>query len=220
MRTEIRKRGENPLEKRIPLATPTMHGDEIKYINEAFEKNWVAPLGFNCDGFEKEMAEYLSGGEGECNALSLVSGTAALHLAIKLAGIKAGDIVLCSDMTFAATANPISYEGAVQVYIDSEEETWNMDPKALEKAFEKYPEAKAVMLPSAPCPPRTGRSPTTSRLKTSPARPWLRSTWSSPAHVHAAPSPVAVLSTSTARSSAVPSTSPSGHTAQTAATMT
>ena len=134
----------NRMDKRIPLATPTMHGNEIEYINEAFERNWVAPLGFNCDGFEEEMAKYLS--DDEVHALSLVSGTSALHLAIKLAGIKPGDVVLCSDMTFAATVNPVSYEFGKQVYIDSEYETWNMDPKALEKAFEKYPDAKAVML--------------------------------------------------------------------------
>ena len=131
------------MDKRIPLATPTMHGNEISYIEEAFAKNWVAPLGFNCDNFETEMATYL--GEGR-NCLSLCSGTAALHLAIKLAGIKPGEKVLCSDMTFAATVNPVSYEGGEQVYIDSERETWNMDPRALEKAFEKYPEARIVML--------------------------------------------------------------------------
>ena len=125
------------MKKRIPLSTPTMHGNEIEYINEAFERNWVAPLGFNCDGFEKEMSEYLSDNSGEeYHALSLVSGTSALHLAVKLAGIKPGDIVLCSDMTFAATVNPVSYEFGKQVFIDSEYETWNMDPKALEKAFE------------------------------------------------------------------------------------
>ena len=133
--------------KRIPLATPTTHGDEIAYIEEAFAKNWVAPLGFNCDGFENEMTEYLCAGLGATyHSLSLVSGTAALHLALKLAGIKRGDVVLCSDMTFAATVNPISYEGGVQVFVDSERDTWNMDPIALEKAFEKYPQAKIVML--------------------------------------------------------------------------
>ncbi len=130
-------------EARIPLSTPTMHGDEVPYIQEAFEKNWIAPLGFNCDGFEAEAAAYL---KTECYPLALSAGTAALHLAIKLAGIKAGDVVLCSDMTFAATVNPVSYEGGKQVFIDSERETWNMDPAALEKAFEKYPDAKAVML--------------------------------------------------------------------------
>lgn len=131
--------------KRILLATPTMHGEEMGYIKEAFEKNWIAPLGFNCDGFEEEMSAYL-GGENRQHALSLCSGTAALHLAVKLAGVKRGDIVLCSDMTFSATVNPVSYEGGVQVFVDSERQTWNMDPAALEKAFKKYPQAKVVVL--------------------------------------------------------------------------
>ena len=131
------------MEKRIPLATPTMHDEEMGFVREAFEKNWIAPLGFNCDNFETELAHYLG---QEQHALSLCSGTAALHLAVKLAGVKRGDIVLCSDMTFAATVNPVSYEGGVQVFIDSEYETWNMDPAALERAFEKYPQAKVVML--------------------------------------------------------------------------
>ena len=134
-------------EKRISLSTPTMHGEEMDFVKQAFEKNWIAPLGFNCDNFEKEACEYIT--QGSCDkkyALTLCSGTSALHLAIKLAGVKRGDVVLCSDMTFAATVNPVSYEGGVQVYVDSEEETWNMDPVALEKAFEKYPNAKVVML--------------------------------------------------------------------------
>lgn len=114
---------------------------------EAADKNWIAPLGFNCDGFEKEMGEYLSGSSySPYSCLSLNSGTSALHLAVKLAGVKRGDVVLCSDMTFAATVNPVSYEGGIQVYIDSDKETWNMDPVALEKAFKKYPEARVVML--------------------------------------------------------------------------
>ncbi len=132
-------------EKRILLSTPTMHGDEMAYIQEAFDKNWIAPLGFNCDGFEKETAEYLSE-KDNLSTLCLCSGTAALHLAVKLAGVKPGDVVLCSDMTFSATVNPVSYEGGVQVFVDSDRETWNMDPVALRKAFEKYPEAKVVML--------------------------------------------------------------------------
>lgn len=134
------------MEQRLSLSTPTMHGEEMNFIQEAFEKNWIAPLGFNCDGFENETAEYLSKNNENLHCLSLNSGTSALHLAVKLAGVKFGDVVLCSDMTFAATVNPISYEGGVQVYIDSEYETWNMDPVALEKAFEKYPNAKVVML--------------------------------------------------------------------------
>ena len=132
-------------EKRVPLSTPTMHGEEMTFIQEAFERNWIAPLGFNCDGFESEMAAYL-GESDEMHCLALSSGTAALHLAIKLAGVKAGDPVLCSDMTFAATVNPVVYEGGVPVFIDAEPETWNMDPAALELAFEKYPQAKVVVL--------------------------------------------------------------------------
>ena len=134
-------------EKRILLSSPTMHGEEIQYIQEAFDRNWIAPLGFNCNGFEEEMSEYLGQGLKEnYYSLALSSGTAALHLAYKLAGIKRGDVVLCSDMTFSATVNPVSYEGGVQVFIDSERETWNMDPAALEKAFKKYPQAKVVAL--------------------------------------------------------------------------
>lgn len=133
--------------KKIWLSTPTMHGEELEYVREAFDKNWLAPLGFNCDALEESIAKYLAGDTGEqLHTLALSSGTSALHLAVKLAGIKQGDIVLCSDMTFSATVNPISYEGARQVFIDSEADTWNMDPAALEKAFEKYPNAKAVML--------------------------------------------------------------------------
>lgn len=128
--------------KRIFLSTPTMHGDEMKYIKEAIEKNWVAPLGANVDGFEKEMAAYV----GVKDAAALVSGTSALHLAVKLCGVKAGDAVFCSDLTFAATVNPVSYEGGKQVFVDSERETWNMDPRALEKAFEKYPDCKSVIV--------------------------------------------------------------------------
>lgn len=136
----------NRYEKRIPLATPTMHSEETRYIQEAFDRNWIAPLGFNVDGFESEMADYLSGGRFPMTALALASGTAALHLSLKLAGVQRGDIVLCSDMTFAATVNPVSYEGGVQVFVDSERDTWNMDPEALEAAFQKYPQARIVVL--------------------------------------------------------------------------
>ncbi|MBQ9734550.1 MAG: aminotransferase class I/II-fold pyridoxal phosphate-dependent enzyme [Clostridia bacterium] len=133
--------------KRIALSTPTMHGEEMTFVKEAFDKNWIAPLGFNCDNFEAEMSCYLSADSGKkYYALALSAGTAALHLAYKLAGVKRGDKVLCSDMTFAATVNPISYEGGEQIYIDSEYDTWNMCPKALEKAFKKYPDAKVVAL--------------------------------------------------------------------------
>ncbi len=135
------------MNKRLFLATATTYTEELEFVKEAFEKNWVAPLGFNCDNFETEMADYLSqNSQKELYCLSLNAGTAALHLAMKLAGVKAGDRVFCSDMTFSATVNPVSYEGGVQVYIDSERDTWNMDPKALEKAFEKYPDTRVVVL--------------------------------------------------------------------------
>ena len=133
------------MKKHIGLSTPTMHGEELTYVNEAFERNWIAPLGFNCDAFETEIVETVQA-EEPLFGLSLSSGTAALHLAVKLAGVKRGDVVLCSDMTFAATVNPVVYEGGIPVFIDSEYGTWNMDAKALEKAFEKYPQAKVVML--------------------------------------------------------------------------
>ncbi|NLU24546.1 MAG: aminotransferase class I/II-fold pyridoxal phosphate-dependent enzyme [Clostridiales bacterium] len=126
---------------KIWLSSPTMHGDEMKYIQEAFDTNWVAPLGPNVTKFEQEMASYI----GIKAASATVSGTSALHLAVKLAGVKPGDVVLCSDMTFSATVNPISYENGVQVFIDSETDTWNMDPRALEKGFEKYPQCKCVV---------------------------------------------------------------------------
>ncbi len=128
--------------KRIFLSSPTMHGEEQLYIKEAFDTNWIAPLGANVDGFEKELAAYV----GIPHAAALSSGTAALHLAIKLAGVGQGDIVFCSDLTFSATVNPVSYEKGIQVFIDSERDTWNMDPKALELAFRKYPNAKAVVV--------------------------------------------------------------------------
>ncbi len=134
------------MEKRIFLSSPTMHDEEMGFIQEAFDRNWVAPLGFNCDGFEAEMTEYLKSADEDCYAVALSSGTAAIHLAVKLAGVKRGDKVFCSDLTFAATVNPVSYEGAEQVFIDSEYETWNLDPIALEKAFQKYPDTKVVIL--------------------------------------------------------------------------
>jgi len=126
---------------KIWLSSPTMHGDEMKYIQEAFNSNWVAPLGPNVDAFEKAMADYI----GVRSAAALVSGTSALHLAIKLAGMKPGDIVFCSDLTFSATVNPVSYEGGHQVFIDSERESWNMNPEALDKAFKKHPECKTII---------------------------------------------------------------------------
>lgn len=134
-------------ENRVYLASPTMHGEEQMYIKEAFDTNWVAPLGKNVNEFEKETAKYV----GCKDAAALVSGTSAIHLAIKLAGVKQGDVVFCSDLTFAATVNPVLYEGGIPVFIDSERESWNMNPKALRKAFEKYngkefPKPKAVLV--------------------------------------------------------------------------
>lgn len=114
----------------------------MDYINEAFETNWIAPLGINVDEFECELAKYV--GVGYAAALS--SGTAALHLAIKLAGVTQGDIVFSSSLTFAATCNPITYEKGIPVFIDSEDDTWNMSPDALEKGFKKYPKVKAVVV--------------------------------------------------------------------------
>lgn len=115
----------------------------MEYIQEAFDTNWIAPLGANVDGLERELSQYV--GENVFGA-ALSSGTAALHLGLKLLGIKPGDIVLCSSLTFSATVNPVVYEGGIPVFVDSEEDTWNMDPKALKRAFEKYPNAKAVVL--------------------------------------------------------------------------
>ena len=127
----------------IYLASPHMseEGYEQQYVKEAFDTNWIAPLGKNVNEFEKEMAAYV----GAKDAAALSSGSAALHLALKAAGVKAGDIVFCQDLTFSATANPIAYEKAIPVFIDSDYETWNMSPEALERAFEKYPDVKAVM---------------------------------------------------------------------------
>lgn len=127
---------------KVWLSSPTMHGEEMKFIQEAFDTNWVAPLGPNVTAFESEMAAYVGAG----HAAALVSGTSALHLAVKLAGVRPGDIVFCSDLTFSATVNPVSYEGGAQVFIDSERETWNMDPAALEMAFQKYPQCRCVVV--------------------------------------------------------------------------
>ena len=130
--------------KRIFLASPHMskEGYEQKYVKEAFDTNWIAPLGKNVNKFEEELAEYV----GAKHAAALSAGTAAMHMALKATGVKEGDIVFCSSLTFSATVNPVAYENATPVFIDSEEETWNMDPKALEKAFEKYPNPKAVIV--------------------------------------------------------------------------
>ena len=121
---------------RIYLASPHMGGEEKRYIEEAFEDNWIAPLGPNVNNFEKELAEYV----GVKSAAALSSGTAAIHLALKLAGVSTGDIVFCSSLTFSASCNPIIYQNAEPVFIDSEPESWNMSPKALKKAFKECEE--------------------------------------------------------------------------------
>ncbi|MCI9181332.1 MAG: aminotransferase class I/II-fold pyridoxal phosphate-dependent enzyme [Lachnospiraceae bacterium] len=126
----------------IYLSSPTMNGYEMNYIQEAFATNWIAPLGKNVDEFENEIALYV--GVGYAAALS--AGTAALHLAVKLAGIEPGDTVLSSSLTFAATCNPVVYERGRLVFIDAEKDTWNMSPEALEEGFRKYPNTKAVIL--------------------------------------------------------------------------
>ncbi len=118
-----------------------MHGREQEFVQEAFDTNWIAPLGPNVTAFEQEMLAYT--GAGYATALS--AGTAAIHLALKLLNIGPGDVVFVSDLTFSATCNPIVYEGATPVLIDAEPDTWNMSPLALEKAFEKYPHPKAVL---------------------------------------------------------------------------
>lgn len=137
----IRQRSKN---ERIYLSSPHMsdEGYELKYIQEAFDTNWIAPLGKNVDEFERELAAKV----GAKHAAALSSGTAAIHMALKAAGVGEGDIVFCQSLTFAASANPIIYQNAIPVFIDSDYETWNMCPKALEKAFKKYPNAKAVIV--------------------------------------------------------------------------
>lgn len=129
---------------RIFLSSPHMseEGFEQQFVQEAFDSNWIAPLGTNVNEFENELAEIV----GIKSAAALSSGTAAIHLALKAAGVEEGDIVFCPSLTFSATANPIIYQHATPVFIDSDKKTWNMDPKALEEAFEKYPEVKVVIV--------------------------------------------------------------------------
>lgn len=128
--------------EKVWLSSPTMHGDELKYVTEAYETNWMSTVGANINEVEKQMCEKV----GCKYAVALSAGTAALHLAVKLAGVKPGDKVFCSDMTFDATVNPVVYEGGVPIFIDTEYDTWNMDPVALEKAFEIYPDVKVVVI--------------------------------------------------------------------------
>ncbi len=128
-------------EKRIYLSSPTMHGDEQRFVQEAFDTNWVAPLGPNVTAFEKEIAAYTGCG----HAAALSAGTAAIHMALRLLGVKQGDVVFVSDLTFSASCNPIVYENGTPVFIDAEPDTWNMSPEALKRAYEKYPNPKAVI---------------------------------------------------------------------------
>lgn len=130
-----------PFEKKVWLSSPTMHGDELKYVTEAYETNWMSTVGENINEVERQIAKYV----GVKYAVGLSAGTAALHLCMKLAGVKPGQKVFCSDMTFSATVNPVTYEGGVPIFIDTEYDTWNMDPVALDKAFELYPEVKLVV---------------------------------------------------------------------------
>ena len=130
------------LNKKIWLASPTMHGDELKYMQEAYDTNWMSTIGANIN-----EAERLACQQTGCQyAVGLASGTSALHMAVKLAGIQQGERVFCTDMTFAATVNPVYYEKAVPVFIDTEPDTWNMDPVALERAFQLYPEVRVVII--------------------------------------------------------------------------
>ena len=143
-----------PFDQKIWLASPTMHGDELKWIHDAFDKNWITTAGENINAVEKSVAEYI----GCKYAVALSCGTAALHMAIKLAGERLygqskpdqgtlqGHKVFCSDLTFDATVNPVAYEDGEAVYIDTEPDTWNMDPAALEKAFEIYPDVKLIVI--------------------------------------------------------------------------
>ena len=128
--------------KKVYLSSPTMHGEELKYMTEAFDTNWMSTVGENIDEIERIAAEKI----GCRYAVALSSGTAALHLAMKLAGICRGEKVFCTDMTFDATVNPVVYEGGIPVFIDTERDTWNMDPVALEKAFEIYPDVKHIVV--------------------------------------------------------------------------
>ena len=143
-----------PFEKKVWLSSPTMHGEELEYVKKAYETNWMSTVGENINEVERQIAEKV----GCKYAVALSAGTAALHLCTKLAGEKLygmpktnegtlqGHKVFCTDMTFDATVNPIAYENGEAVFIDTEYDTWNMDPAALERAFEMYPEVKLVII--------------------------------------------------------------------------
>ncbi len=153
-KNDPRFNGIERFEKKVWLSSPTMHGDEQRWVDDAIQTNWVSTVGANINEVEKQVAEYV----GVKHAVALSAGTAALHLATKLAGERlygqakpnqgtlAGKKVFCSDMTFDASINPVAYEDGEAVFIDTERETWNMDPKALEKAFEIYPDVKLIVL--------------------------------------------------------------------------
>lgn len=130
------------MNRKIYLSSPCMCGREMDFVQEAFDTNWVAPLGKNVNEFEKTIAEYA----GTQGAVAMNSGTAAIHMALRAVGVDRGDVVFCQSMTFGASANPIIYQNGTPVFIDSEPETWNMSPEALRRAFEKYPHPKAVIV--------------------------------------------------------------------------
>lgn len=150
----LKRKDFKPFESKVWLSSPTMHGDELKFMTEAYKSNWMSTVGENINEVEKLIAEQV----GVRYAVALSTGTASLHLALRLAGIEAygmpsaghgaleGKYVFCSDMTFAATVNPVVYESGIPVYIDTEYDSWNMDPSALEKAFELYPSVKIVVM--------------------------------------------------------------------------
>ena len=131
-----------PFQNKVWLSSPTMHGPELEYVKQAYETNWMSTVGENINEAERLACEKI----GCKYAVALSAGTAALHMAVKLAGVKPGEKVFCSDMTFDATVNPVVYEGGEPIFIDTEYDTWNMDPVALEKAFELYPEVKTVVI--------------------------------------------------------------------------
>ena len=131
-----------PFEKKVYLSSPTMHGEELTYMQEAFHTNWMSTVGENINEVERLTCEQVGCG----HAVALSCGTAALHLAVKLAGVKPGDTVFCTDMTFDATVKPVMYEGGVPVFIDTEYGTWNMDPEALSEAFRLYPDTRVVVI--------------------------------------------------------------------------
>lgn len=136
------KKDIKPFESKVWLSSPTMHGDEIKWVEEAYRTNWMSTVGENINEIERITCEKV----GCKYAVALSAGTASLHLAMKLAGIKPGEKVFCSDMTFSATVNPVTYEGGIPVFIDTEYDSWNMDPVALEKAYEIYPEVRVIVV--------------------------------------------------------------------------